>query len=156
MRLSHWPALQPCNDVLPDTDTGRRSITYSCSTTSFILTLAVLAQCPDMSWPQCRLTHNPRLREPRGSASWEVGWRVSRAHCSVSLECLAPVTRLWVAGAGWDALRATDFHIFQSTTPTNPRRSAKRDMYSQDGARSAIGMGDSSWNRAKRGFSLSY
>jgi len=26
-------------------------------------------------------------------------------------------------------LRATDFHIFQSTTRTNPRRSAKRDRY---------------------------
>jgi len=41
-------------------------------------------------------------------------------------------------------VRATDFHIFQSTTRTNPRRSAKRDTYSRDGAHSAIGTGHSS------------
>jgi len=91
-------------------------------------TSTVLAQCPDVPWPR-RLTHNP--------------WNL-------------PTTGSRVRACSGQELQATDFHIglFQSTTRTNPRRSVKRDMYSRDGARSAIGMGYSSWNRAKRGFSL--
>jgi len=46
-------------------------------------------------------------------------------------------------------LLAAHIPIHYAGKMANPRRSAKRDMQSRDRARSAIGMGHSSWNRAK-------
>ena len=100
------------------------------------------------------------------------GWAVLQWPATTASACAAG--RAACSGCGWphrlqrpaapagagprcregQELRAMDFRIFQSTAPTNPRWSAKRDMYSRDGARSAIGMRHSSWNQAKWGFSL--
>jgi len=45
-------------------------------------------------------------------------------------------------------------HIPVHYAYTKPRRSAQRNIYSWDGARSAISTGQSSWNLASLGFSL--
>jgi len=73
-----------------------------------------------------------------------------------SQPCRQPTDRM-AAAATCAGLRTTEVsaaHIFQSTTWTKPRRRAKRDMNSWDGACSAIGKGHSSQNGAKRCFSL--
>ena len=113
--------------------------------------------CPGLNAGWCTTLFNGSPRFGRDVASWKVVWWVGRVHRSVSLECLLPVTWLWVAGAGWDTLqwpRAAGYALSHLPIHYAHKCKTEREAWYVFTGWSTTGTGHWSWNRAKQGFSL--